>query len=82
MGPIKFSDGSPNPGQKAIPSVNKDKRICHLVNFVVPANHSMKIKKNQRDNYLNLVRELKKLWNMSVTVIPLVVGALVTVPRG
>ena len=33
------------------------------------------------DKYLDLARELKKLWNMKVKVIPIVVGALGTVPK-
>ena len=38
----------------------------------------MKIKESKkRDKYLDHARELKKkLWNMKVTVIPLVIGAL------
>ena len=30
----------------------------------------------------NLARELKKLWNMKVTVVPIVIGALDTVTKG
>ena len=30
----------------------------------------------------DLTREPKKLWNMKVTVIPIVVGALGTIPKG
>ena len=33
------------------------------------------------DKYLDLTRELKKLWNMRVKVIPIAVGALGTVPK-
>ena len=33
------------------------------------------------DNYLDLARELKKLWNMKVTVIPIVVSTLGVVPK-
>ena len=41
----------------------------------------MKIKGSETNNkYLELVRELKKLWNMRVTVIPIVIGGLGTVP--
>ena len=40
---------------------------------------SKKMKK--RDN-LDLARELRKLWNMKVTVVPLVIGVLRTVPKG
>ena len=31
---------------------------------------------------MDLVRELKKLWNMKVTIIPIVTGALGTVTKG
>ena len=38
--------------------------------------------KKNRDKYLDFARELKKqLWNMKVTVIPIVVSALRTIPR-
>ena len=39
----------------------------------------VKLKENEkRDIYLNLAREVEtKLWNMKVTVIPIVIGALV-----
>ena len=33
------------------------------------------------DNYLDLARELKKLWNMQVTTIPIVIGAFGTVTK-
>ena len=33
-------------------------------------------------NYLDLARELKKLWNMKVTIIPSVIGAFGTVTKG
>ena len=49
----------------------------------VLADHRVKRKESEkRSKYLDLVRELKKIWNMKVTVIPLVRGALGTVTRG
>ena len=40
-------------------------------------------KKSEKiDKYLNLARGLTKLWNMSVTLVPIVVDALGTVPKG
>ena len=33
------------------------------------------------DKYLDLARELKKLWNMKVKVVPIVIGALGTIPK-
>ena len=35
----------------------------------------------KKDEYLNLAMELKKLWNMKVTVIPIVIDALSTVTK-
>ena len=41
----------------------------------------MKLKEcEKRDKYLDLARELKKLWNMKVTIIP--TGAFGTVTKG
>ena len=34
------------------------------------------------DKYLDIAREMKKLWNMRETILPIVVGALGTIPKG
>ena len=37
------------------------------MNFAVPADHSVKLKENEnKDKYLDLAMELKKLWNLKV----------------
>ena len=36
----------------------------------------------KKDKYLDLARELKKLWNTQVTIIPIVIGAFGTVTKG
>ena len=36
----------------------------------------------KKDKYLDLARELKKLWNIQVTIIPIVIGAFGTVTKG
>ena len=60
--------------------INKKKRTCRIVDFAVPADHRTKLKEcEKKDNYLDLARELKKLWNMQVTIIPTVIG---TVTKG
>ena len=55
-----------------------------IVDFAVPADHRVKLKESKKkDKYLDLVRELKKkLWDMKVTVIPIVIGVLGTVTKG
>ena len=50
---------------------------CRTLNFAVLADHRVKIKESDmRDKNLDVDRELWKLWNMQVAVIPTVIGAL------
>ena len=61
----------------------KKKRSCKIVNFAVPADQKVKLKESEKKNkYVDLARELKKLWNMKVTIIPMVIGAFSTVTTG
>ena len=61
----------------------KKKRICKIVDFAVPADHRINLKESEKkDKYLDLARELKKLWNMKVTIVPIVIGALGTITKG
>ena len=62
----------------------RKKRSCKIVDFAVPADHRIKLKEcEKKDNYLDLTMELKKkLWNMQVTIIPIVIGAFGTVTKG
>ena len=69
---------SPNPEQKTRPSDNNKKKPYRMVNYVVLSNHRVKIKENEKRNkYLDFVRELRKLRNITVTVI----GALLMLPK-
>ena len=79
-----YTNGSPNLGPKTRSYNNQQKkRICKIVDFAVPADHRIKLKEcEKRDKYLDLARELKKLWNMKVTIIPIVIGAFGTVTKG
>ena len=54
------------------------------MDFAVPADHRIKLKEcEKRNKYLNLARELKKkLWNMKVTIISIVIGAFGAVTKG
>ena len=63
--------------------INKKKRTCKIVDFAVPGDYKIKLKEcEKKDKYLDLARELKKLWNMQVTIIPIVIGAFGTVTKG
>ena len=65
------TNGSPNLGQTTKPGESQ------ILDFAIPAEHRVKLKEGEkRDKYLDLTRKLKKLWNMKVTVIPIIIGAL------
>ena len=59
------------------------KENLQIFNFAVPADHRIKLKGYEnKDNYVDLARELKKIWNMKVSFIPIVIGAFGTVTKG
>ena len=50
------------------------------MDFAVPADYRVKLKESKKkDKYQDLARELKKLWKMKVTIIPIAIGALGTI---
>ena len=54
-----------------------------MMDFTVPADHRVKLKESEKRNkYLDLAREQKKIWNMKVTGIRIVIGSLGTVNKG
>ena len=60
----------------------KKRKKENLVDFAVLADHRIKLKESEKsDKYLDLARELKKLWNMKVIIIPIVIGAFGTVTK-
>ena len=63
--------------------IHKNKRTSKIVDFAVLAEHRIKLKEcEKKDMYLHLAREWKKLWNMLVTIIAIVIGAFGTVTKG
>ena len=53
------------------------------MDFAVRADLRVKLKESEKkDKYLDLARELKKLGNMTVTIIPIITGALGTFTEG
>ena len=58
-------------------------KICEIVDFAAPAAHRLKLKEcKKRDKSLDLARVMKKLWNMEVTITPIVIGAFSTITKG
>ena len=61
----------------------KKKKICKIVYFTVPADHRIKLKECEKRVPRPCKRiEKKKQWNMKVTIILIVIGALGTVTKG
>ena len=53
------------------------------MDLAVPANHRVKLKESEtKYKYLNLAWGLKKLWNMKVTIILIVIGTFGTATDG
>ena len=53
------------------------------MDFANPADQKVKMKESEKiDQYLDFDRELKKQWNIRMTVIPIVISALGTIPKG
>ena len=63
--------------------IDKEHHECQIIDFAIPFDtrvYDVKVEKTEK--YLDLARELKKVWNMKVTVVPLVAGALGTPAKG
>ena len=59
--------------------IDKDHHECQIIDFAIPYDTRVDDKEVEKiQKYLDVVKEVKKMWNMKVTVVPLVVGALGT----
>ena len=54
--------------------ISEKKRTFPLMDFAVPADHTVKMKESEMIE--NSLITKKKLWNIRVTVIPIIVGVL------
>ena len=80
---IQTTRPSNNQQKKKKKEKKRKKRTCKIVDFAVPANHRVKLKESEKkDKYLNLARELNKLWNIKVIFILIAIGILGTVTKG
>ena len=61
---------------------DKKERNCNIIDFAVSGDS--RIEEKEKDNiekYQNLGRELQKIWNVKVKMIPLVADSLGTMPK-
>ena len=62
--------------------VDKRERSCNIIDFAVPGDSRIEEKeKDKIEKYQDLGRELQKIWNVKVKIIPLVVGSLGAIPK-
>ena len=61
--------------------VDKEERSCKIIDFVVPGDSRIEEEKDKIEKYQDLGRELQKIWNVKVKIIPLVVGSLGATPN-
>ena len=62
---------------------NKKKENLQNCGLCSPSSQQNKLEESEKKNkYVSLARELKKLWSMEVTIIPIVTGAFGTVTKG
>ena len=55
------------------------KRTCNIIDFAVPGDSRIEEEKEKIEQYRDLRRELQKIWNVRVKIIPLVVGSLAAI---
>ena len=62
--------------------IDKNVNRAQVIDFAVPRNSRVDSKKLEEiKKYQDLIREMKKLREMKIVVIPLVIGALGTTPK-
>ena len=62
--------------------VDKKEKSCKIIDFAVSGDSRTEEKdKDKIEKYQDLGRELQKIWNVKVKIIPLVVGSLVAIPK-
>ena len=60
--------------------VGETNKKAQIVDFAVLEDHRIKIsQQSEIENYQDLKRELKMLWNLKISVVPIVIGALGTI---
>ena len=62
--------------------VDKRERSCEMIDFAVPGDSRIEEKEEDKtEKYQDLGRELQKIWNVKVKIIPLVVSPLGAMPK-
>ena len=61
---------------------DKKERSCKIIDFALPGDSRIQEKEIENiEKYQDLGKELQKIWNVKVKIIPLVIGSLVSIPK-
>ena len=61
--------------------IDKKERSCKIIDFVFPGDSRIEEEKDKIEKYQDFGRELQKIWNLKVKIIPLVVGSSGAIPK-
>ena len=62
--------------------IDEKERSCKIIDFTVPGDSRIEEKeKDKIEKCQDLGRELQKIWNVKVKILPLVVGSLGAIPK-
>ena len=62
--------------------VDKKKRSCKIIDFTVPRDSRIEGKEKVKiEKYQDLGRELQKIWNVKMKIVPLVASSLGAIPK-
>ena len=62
--------------------INKQEQTCQVIDIAVPEDTAVKAKEEEKlEKYQDLAREIQKMWSVRTQVLPVVIGALGTVPK-
>ena len=62
--------------------VDQKERSCKIIDFAIPGDSRIEEKeKDKIEKYQDLEKELQKIWNVKVKIIPSVVGSLGAIPK-
>ena len=61
--------------------IDKKNKLCKIIDVAIPGDSRIESKEREKvEKYQDLAREMRKLWNVKVEVIPIVLGSLGTLP--
>ena len=62
--------------------VDKKKRVCKIIDEACPGDHRLVEKRTEKMNRYSYLRlEIARMWNIKTIVVPIIIGALGSIPR-